>query len=609
MNDQSILPNLRHAGLQDELTVLETIPAGLPDAPASPDEIDFVAIAGRAMNYLERNPVSQYDYQARFQCGLLHLPPVPSGPDPIAIGDTDCRMDWEFWNMREILGLDQPTTTELGLRRRIMGYVKDDHFAWCENGAAEEGKVYAGEEITSGLGISPWTTGKIIASLCTDHQRNGNRASLEQAGRMAHALTTLATLDTGRAYHKDGFGPWIDGKVLQTGWERQFPVDGMHLLGYYLASGDEAILDYCCALADGFVAELQPNRGAARIRPDGSHCGHAHITMHAVWGVAWLGEVTGHPKYIDFARRVYEFQRRRSYDTGWFSAGYWDETVARLSETCATADMISTAACLARAGLSEYWDHVERFVRNYIRTCQFAITPAYEAHYRALYPDRPREVDDALAVLRDFEGGFCGAPGPNDLVDWLFGPKHMNVSGCCSPEGMRSIHTAWNNTVIEQGDRILVNMSLPVSAPAATVTTALPDAGRVAIVPHRGKNVHFRPPTWTDRAAVRTFVDGCEIPAAWRGDYVVFDRSRAGAQLAVTYPLVCFRQRQALSLFGGIAAAEDSQTTGYVIAYGESHSRMSSAGQTVENSEVTFTWRGNQVVSADPPGPSLPLYR
>jgi hypothetical protein len=601
--EQKLEGGLRNVGIRGNLSDIKTLPAGTPDFTPSPDEMDFPGIARWAMNYLNRNPVPEFNYQSRFMVYPVGLLPIPKGPDPISIGDTDCRCDWEFWNMREILGITEQSETEKGLRRRIMGYVKEDHLAWCEMGSAEEGKVYEGKDITPGLGMSPWTTGKIICSLCEDYLRNGNKNSLTQAGKMAHALTTLATWDTGRAFHKEGFGPWVNGKVLITGWERQFPVDVTHLIKYYLTSGDEEILRYCRALADGFIAELQPNRGIARINPDGSHHGHAHITMHAVWGVAWLGEVLGHPKYIDFARRVYEFQRRHSYDTGWFAAAYWDLNVERFCETCAASDMISTAACLARAGYSEYWDQIERFVRNYIRHAQFFITPEYIKYYHSLYPGKDKEVEEGIKMMRDMEGGFCGAPGPNDLINWMMEPKFINVSGCCSPEGMRAIHTAWKNTVIEKSDRILVTMSLPVSTPAATVTTGLPDRGVITVTVHRAKDVYIRPPAWAPRNEVRTFVGNKEITPDWRNDTLYFARPKVGDMFSIAYPLVCFKQEIGLD---ALARENQSSGQGNVIINSKIDSSQTDEYQ---RSIMTYSWKGNSVVAVDPPGPHIPIFR
>lgn len=601
-NDNKLESGLRNAGIRGKLSDVTTLPAGTPDFAPSPDEMDFPGIARRAMNYLEHNPVPEFDYQSRFRVYPLGLPPIPKGPDPISIGDTDCRCDWEFWNMREILGLAQPSATEKGLRSRVMSYVKDDHLAWCEMGSAEEGKVYAGKDITPGLGMNPWTTGKIIWSLCEDYLRNGSQPALTLAGKMAHALTKMATWDTGRAFHKDGMGPWVDGKALATGWERQFPHDGLHLMKYYLTSGDEEILRYCRAFADGFIAELQPNRDIARINPDGSHRGHAHITMHAVWGVAWLGEVIGHPKYIEFARRVYEFQRQHGYDTGWFSAAYWDRGVERFCETCATSDMISTAACLARAGYSEYWDHVERFVRNYIRHAQFFITPEYEKHYRSLHPGKDQEIAEGLSMMRDMEGGFVGSPGPNDLVGWMFNSQFLNVSGCCSPEGMRAIHTAWKNTVIEKDDRILVNMSLPVSTPAATVTTGLPDRGVITVTVHRAKDVYIRPPAWAPRNEVRAFVGNQEITPEWRNNALYFPCPNVGEKLSIAYPLVCFRQELGLA-----ALDQENQAAGHDLVIINNKNDTSPAGN-YARSVITYFWKGNSVIATDPVGPHIPLF-
>jgi len=602
MTEQNLETGLRGVGIRGELSEITTTPAGGPTLTPNANEMDFHAIARWSMNYLENNPNPEWDYHAQFRVYPVGLPPIPPGPDPIAVGDTDCRMDWEFWNMREILGINEPTQTEKGLRQHILKYVKNDNLAWCENGAAEEGKVYEGQDITRGLGRSPWTAGKILVSLCEDYKRNGNEKSLVQARKMAHALTKLATWDTGRAYHADGFGPWINGKVLKTGWERQFPVDGTHLILYYLTTGDEEILRYCMALADGFIAELQPNRDIARIQPDGSHFGHAHITMHAVWGVAQLGEVLGHPKYIEFAKKVYEFQRAHGYDTGWFSAAYWDNVPEKFCETCATSDMISTAACLARAGYSEYWDQIERYVRNYVRHAQFFITPAYEAYYHSLHPGKEKEVKAGIQALRRMEGGFCGSPGQNDLVGWMMNKEHLNVSGCCSPEGMRAIHTAWKNTVIEKPDRILVTMSLPVDASAATVETGLPEQGIVRVTVHRAKDLYVRPPTWTIRKQVRAFVGGKEITPQWRGDYLYFAKPNPGDQITVSYPLVCFTQKQGLD----VLLSEKANTgKGMVIINSHGEQQKDEYGKSV----VTYTWKGNTVVGATPTGPYIPIYQ
>lgn len=599
---------LRCAGIRGDLKELTSIPAAsTPEKTSSPDEIDIIGMAEWALNYLEHNPVKEFNYQARFHCYPLGLPPMPPGPDHVAVGDTECRIDWEFWYMREITGRTEQSETEQGLRKHLLDYVKDDGFAWCTMGACEETK--SADEVTPGLAIMPWTTGKIIWSLCEDYERTGNRNALDLAAKMAHALTGLATWDTGRAYHEGGTGAWQNGKVIQNWGQNNFPADGLHLMRYYLTSGDEEILRYIIAFADGFIAELQPNRGIARIAPDGSHRGHAHLTMHVVWGVAWLGEVIAHPRYVEFARRVYESQRKRGYDTGWFSAAYWDTGVQKLCETCATSDMMSTAACLARAGYSEYWDHVERYVRNYIRQAQFFITPDFETYYRGLYPGRDEDVDKAIKSLRDVEGGFCGIVGPNDMTNWIWGPNANNVSGCCSPEGIRAVYTAWKNTVIEKPDRILVNMSLPVVTSAATVTTGLPQKGRVTVTPHKAKDVYVRPPVWAPRNEVRAFHGTKEITLEWRSDYLYFARPDIGREITVTYPIVCFHQHLGLNILADPESdTQEAEKTSAIVNAEMAKSRLSQRIDVSEASVITFKWWGNCVVGTEPVGPCLPSF-
>ena len=67
-------------------------------------DVNIKGMARWAMNYLLRTPRPELDYQPRFYCHPLMCPPVLAGWDSIVDGDTDCRMDWEFYYMRDICG-------------------------------------------------------------------------------------------------------------------------------------------------------------------------------------------------------------------------------------------------------------------------------------------------------------------------------------------------------------------------------------------------------------------------------------------------------------------------------------------------------------------------
>ena len=53
------------------------------------------------MNYLIRTPRKEFDYEPAFQCHPLRCPPVPPGHDVVVPCDTDARMNWEWYYMRD----------------------------------------------------------------------------------------------------------------------------------------------------------------------------------------------------------------------------------------------------------------------------------------------------------------------------------------------------------------------------------------------------------------------------------------------------------------------------------------------------------------------------
>ena len=141
-------------------------------------------------------------------------------------------------------------------------------------------------------------------------------------------------------------------------------------------------------------------------------------------GCGDVGVATHNARLLDWAPLVYEYVRSRGTDYGWFPERM-PSSVS--SETCVTADMVNIAACLAQGGQPEYWDHVERYVRNYIRAVQFIMTPNIEAYYRKQWQGKPaKDVEAALAWSRRYQGG-CGA-----LVPVNGGPARWQPCGCCA---------------------------------------------------------------------------------------------------------------------------------------------------------------------------------
>jgi hypothetical protein len=348
------------------------------------------------------------------------------------------------------------------------------------------------------------------------------------------------------------------------------------------------VLAFARELAEGVLHNGQPKLGVHAFASDGSfQGGNTHLVLHEVLGVAELGAAIGEPRYVAFARRVFNYVRSLGMDWGWFPEYRVHYLGDRNSETCNTADMVALATSLAEAGLPEYWDDAERFVRNYIRASQFRCTEEVERTAREANPAKPeRDIAASLAMVRRMEGGFIGALDTNSWLTPLQRARYdstefryrMNISGCCSPSGMWALHRAWRRVVTEEPGTVRVNMAFARDAAAARVA---PSEGRLSVTARRaGASYQLRPPAWADRKAVAATRAGKPVRVRWGGPadaYVLFEKAKAGEALALSYPPVAFEQ---------------------VVSVGvQSGPRI-----------VRIYWRGNSVVDMEPKAEHFVLF-
>ena len=233
-----------------------------------------------------------------------------------------------------------------------------------------------------------WTTGDTLGSLVERYKRDGNP---EHAETRTEAVPRAD--HPGDLGHRPGVQRGRDGRLARrevaAHWvQSPRPSILVAVSRYWEVTHDPETLEFAEAFADGQVAALQPHGGDCRIRPDGTFGGHnSHLHMRAVLGVAHLGALPGEPRYVTSARGVYEYPRSLGTDLGMVPR---DSLGRRNSETCNTADMMDVARWLANAGLTEYWDHVERYVRNYVGQAQWFVTPEIREIYRSSLQGQPR---------------------------------------------------------------------------------------------------------------------------------------------------------------------------------------------------------------------------
>ena len=570
-----------------------------PEKAPKKEDVDFVEMAKNFQHYLKNNPVPSKGHQVRFSLWGLHMPvfypwpyltsgrPLPDMGiiDPIVLGDTDSRMGYAFPYMREIGGTNEELSeVEQILHDRLIGYMGDDgisctYHPFASNlQLAEKGEEYG----------SLWATAKALLMECENYVLSGRKENLSLAKKAYNGIKLMADWNEGRAYIENGL--WKDG-----GWAQMQKDYWTYVLDpvvrYYEVTQDPEVLSFACALAQGMLDEILPSLGTAAIANDGSYNSHSHVNMHALSGMAHLGAITNDPRYIVWIRKIYENMRSRGADFGWFPEGNPknpnDAAHMGHTEICLVADMIHIAVWLGEAGLSEYFDHAERYMRNMIKNAQFFVTPEFIELYKKTHCGKnPEDIEREINELKHIEGGFASCPTLNDLVDddiihhGTAGnpPLLLDMMGCCPPEGMRAAWTVWKHIVTVKNDGLYVNMSLPCETTDVKIQTRLPMEGQVDIMPKHGGDVFFRPPKWTPRRKVEVYIDGKSSKIEWDREYIHFKDIKSGNTVTVRYPLPEFKQ----------------------VIY-------PMAGKNTR--DYTVYWLGNTVLKIEPQGKYLPLFK
>jgi hypothetical protein len=493
-------------------------------------------------------------------------------------------MNWEWYFMRDVSGSKAGQDVEAAFHRRLLGYVQDDGTVLAPPGCYNETdihKVYMKDDYVYHV----WGATKILYALAEDFHRTANPQSRDIARKIMLRLRKAAVFPVpDKCYLPAGMGALrLDGSVIPNSWNKVPAPLVEALLHYHMATGDKDALDLAGAYANGIMAGIQP--GGIKIGADGNFGGgHGHGTLHALWGIAHLGALTGESRYMEFAKRSFDWMLTQGTGTGWFPAG--PEWATDCNETCCLSDMITLASLIARDGHPEYFDYLERYLRNYISNLQFIVTPEFEAYYRKRNQAAGEEkIQKGLEELRKFQGGIVGGSGLNDYENVLLGEgSGFIMFGCCAPEGMRAIYTAWSN-VIDRLPKsklgpagVYVNLALGRDSRLGQVVSFFPDEGRITVKARVQDRFFLRPPHWAPRDKVRAFVGERNVAVQWSGAYVRFDEVKLGDEVTVTYPLLAFAHE------------------------------VEGLWRKTPNLRIKFIWRGNMVVSTDPTPTGTPLF-
>jgi len=325
--------------------------------------------------------------------------------------------------------------------------------------------------------LMAWTT-RFLA--LDDHQ------SRIHAEKLVRALRKIAV--------KDGDLYWFPSSYYpDKGWvDRRPPVDSMAniLVGaqiiYPLArladsTGNEEALTLAVGLAR-FIKEK-----TSVFTPDGMFdCNKArylHSITSFIKSALKLSIMTNDDELRDWAKSGYECVRALGTDFGFFPHGTQGREKLQ-GDVCATKDMIELALMLGQNLHYRYFADAERFGRNHLLESQLLnldwIMQKRDADFATdlWCANHPAEGVTTDNVCERALGAFASWTRINDGFD----PVNPRLMLRSTGAGVRAMYDLWHYAVTREEGAVCVNLHFSRDTRWATVTSYVPQEGRIDIL-------------------------------------------------------------------------------------------------------------------------------
>ena len=289
----------------------------------------------------------------------------------------------------------------------------------------------------------------------------------------------------------------------------------------------------------------------------------------------------GDRNLADFVRLAFEWGRTKGNSLlGYFPENIDTPNELETSELCEVAGMIGLALKLSAAGLGDYWDDADRWIRNMFVEGQLT-RPEWVYHLaegglvtgKTRIP--PSELDPLSETSEDVPernvGAFAGWPTAND---WFIG-HGSGIMHCCTGNATRALYYIWEHMLDYHRGTLSINLLMNRPSKWADISSHIPYRGQVNVAVKRAcKQLRVRIAEWVKPRQVSCKVNGKVRKLCWDGRYALVGSVKAKDEMTMTFPI---SERQV-------------QTD-------------------IESQHYRLIIRGNEVVDIYPRGRFCPLYQ
>lgn len=344
-------------------------------------------------------------------------------------------------------------------------------------------------------------------------------------------------------------------------------------------TGYEPALELAGGLARWAVARVFKNKSG---RYD---FWHFHHGLYALMAVTEYAVAANDRVMLQRADACYRWAREMGDPlTGYFAefmpgSDLYLKRRGNTVEICEVADMVWLALTLTRAGVGDYYDDVDRWVRNMYaegQLCDAGFVDRLPDGYRVADETPGSHVDTQDIVARSV-GSFFGWMTANDGLNLNpdAGPgeaqlQRLGIMHCCTANGARTLYCVWDSIVERRPDETRVNLLLNRASPWLTVRSYLPVRGQVELDIIDAPSVAMRLPEWCDTRSVHVRVDGQTCEMSIKGQWLKIGGLTAGATVRIdldmperTIDRVLGERPYRLTLRGANVVAIDPSGTAY----------------------------------------------
>ena len=468
-----------------------------------PDTLDLAERAGLGLNHFLGiiREEAKYNYEMPFRVGYRY-PSILL----MALVGLPCTQPKAMEAMA-FLRLMTGSTEGLGLEAKMMEMMVStqgaDGLFWVP-GATDE---TAWREIPEPFAYLHGQ-GRMLRAMIAWHQYTGDPAWEARIDRLVEGLNKMAVHKEDYAYfpvhgHYGGSASYQNSCYTRKGWRDSVePTDEKageegslfnhqgHMPGalatWYQLTGNEEALRLSGKLVrfltkPKFWADWQKGGYPGVVGAEHAHWrGHFHGHLNTLRAILEYALATNDSRLKDFVRDGYEWMRQM----GFARIGFFDP------QGCGTGRVIGLAVKLTKAGIGDYWEDVDQYIRNYGIEAQ--VVPEDMEYVRQAAKAAGFDLNEEQErLLEKMVGGFNHIP-----------IKH-EVLLCCSPHGNMGLFYAWEGMLGYDRGVAQINLLLNRASPWVDIDSYLPYEGKVVLRNKTAREAFVRMPLWVDRKAVR----------------------------------------------------------------------------------------------------------